>query len=110
MQIITVGTAPLNILQANPKRVRWTIQFEPSSIIAGNTGLIYVGRGFIPNAVKGDPNQGEILNPGSAIEEKKQYEGDALPFKGGIWIVSDTAAQSLVMDEQLADPVAATTS
>lgn len=59
-----------------------------------------MGRGFIPNATVGDPNQGDVLNSGSSIEEKKQYAEDSLPFKGAIWIVSDTASQQITVDEQ----------
>ena len=90
------------ILPAQKDRVRWTIEFTPSSIVAGNTGHVFVGRGFVPNAVIGDPNQGDVLNPGAAIEEKKQYDGDSLPYKGQIWVVADAADQQCSVEETLA--------
>lgn len=100
MRTITIDTTPTVLLSSNAKRVRWTITFTPSSIVAGNTGLIFIGRGFTPNAVAGDANQGDVLNAGSSIEEKKQFEGDTLPYKGMIFIVSNTASQQVTVDEQ----------
>ena len=100
MQTITIGTTPLILLNPNKNRVRWSFQFVPSSIISGNTGKIYLGRGFIPNATDGDPNQGESLIAGAAIEEKKQFKEDVLPYKGPIWIVASAASQIAVLEEQ----------
>ncbi len=71
MRTITVGTNPIQLLHPNANRLRWTITYTPSSIAAGNTGKLFVGRGFIPNASVGDANQGDVLNAGSSIEEKK---------------------------------------
>lgn len=71
-----------------------------TGIIAGNTGKIYIGRGFTPNAVDGDPNAGDILLQASAIEEKKNYENDVLPFKGMIFAVASAAGQVVTIDEQ----------
>lgn len=100
MRTEIIGTTPKVILNANTKRVRWSLQFAPSSVNPTNTGFIFVGRGFIPNATIGDPNQGEVLNSGAYIEEKKQFAEDTLPYKGAIWAVSGTADQQVVIDEQ----------
>lgn len=100
MRTITVGTSPIQLLHPNADRVRWTITYTPSSIANDNTGLIFIGRGFIPNATVGDPNQGDVLNSGSSIEEKKQFAEDSLPYKGAIWIVSNSASQQVTVDEQ----------
>lgn len=100
MRTLTVGTSPIQLLHPNAKRVRWTLTFTPASIAAGNTGKIFVGRGFVPNATVGDANQGDVLNSGSSIEEKKAFDTDSLPYKGAITVVSDTAAQQITVDEQ----------
>lgn len=109
MQTIVVGTAPIQLLHPNINRIRWTVQYTPSSIASGNTGRIFIGRGFIPNATVGDSNQGDVLNAGAGIEEKKAYQTDTLPWKGNIWIVSDTASQQVTFDEQSEVPAPPTT-
>lgn len=100
MRTVTIGTVPILLYDANKTRTRWTIQFIPSSIITGNTGKIYVGRGFVPTATDGDANSGEILNAGSSIEEKKQWDADVLPWKGQIWVVASIAGQICEADQQ----------
>ncbi len=102
MQTVFIGTTPVILANAQKERVRWTIEFTPVGIVAGNTGHVFVGRGFPPNAVVGDPNQGDVLNPGASIEEKKQYADDSLPYKGVLWAVADAADQQCSFDETLA--------
>lgn len=72
----------------------------PTGVAAGNTGKVFIGRGFIPNAVVGDPNQGEILIAGSVIDDEKGFVGDTKPYKGIIWAVADTANQECTFDEE----------
>lgn len=100
MKLQTIGTTPVCILPANDKRRRWYIQFIPSSIQANNTGLIFLGRGFQPVATVGHASQGEVLNAGAAIEEVKEFMDDSRPYKGNIFIVSDTAGQQCVVEEE----------
>ena len=100
MRTIFIGTAPQILSNANATRLRWALEFTPSSIVAGNTGLIYIGRGFVPNAVVGDPNQGDVMNPGSAIEEVKAFAEDTRPYKGTIWAVANVINQQITYDEQ----------
>ena len=99
MQTILIGTTPKIIFNANIKRVRWTLQFQPVQVNAADTGKVFIGRGFIPNATVGDPNQGEVLVAGASIEEKKQFPEDTLPYKGVIWAVADTENQMIIVDE-----------
>ncbi len=105
MRTITVGTSAIQLLHPNANRTRWTLTFTPSSIAAGNTGKIFVGRGFVPIATVGDANQGDVLNAGSSIEEKKSYKEDDQPYKGAVWIISDTASQQITVDEQQSDTI-----
>lgn len=73
----------------------------PNSVDSGNTGLVFVGRGHVPNATVGDPQQGEVLNSGAAIDEKEQFPGDPTVYKGAVWIVSDTASQTINYEEEI---------
>lgn len=102
MRTVTIGTTVTLLANANPARRRWSLQFVPSSIIAGNTGKVYIGRGFTPTATDGDANQGDVLSAGSSIEEKKAFPDDVLPWKGMLWFVASAAGQILVFDEQSA--------
>ena len=95
-----IGTTAVLISSPNAGRERWSLQMLPTSIAAGNTGKIFVGRGFIPVPTVGDPNQGEILVSGSAVGDTPAYEGDEGIWKGYIWAISDTASQSCTYDEQ----------
>lgn len=100
MVTITINKNTLVRIDPNAKRARWTVTFTPSSIAAGNTGKIFVGRGFTPNPTVGDPNQGDVLNSGSSIEEKAGYPGDPSVYTGTVTFVSDTDGQQITLDEQ----------
>ena len=98
---ITVSTTPVLLLDYNAKRRYFLIQFISTSIDAGNTGIIFVGRGQQPTANINSNNAGEMMTQGSAIEEIKSFEGDPRPFKGALWAVSDTASQELEVQEDV---------
>lgn len=100
MQTKFIGTTPVELSSPNANRNRFILEFTPSSIVPGNTGHIYLGRGFVPNAVIGDPNQGDILNAGAFVEESKAYDNDTLPFKGALWAVADASNQQVTYDEE----------
>ncbi len=100
MKLQVIGTNSICALSANPKRRRWYIQFMPTSVQSGNTGLIFLGRGFTPVATVGHASQGEVLKAGASIEEVKEYEGDVRPYKGNIFIISDTANQQCIIEEE----------
>ena len=97
----TVGTTPEILLNPNPKRRRWWIQFLPNTVASGNTGLIFLGMGHVPIATVGHPQQGEVLIPSASKEEVEQYLGDPIVYKGAIWIVSDTATQTINYEEEI---------
>lgn len=92
-------TRPTLLLNANPLRLKLFLQMQPINVDNGNSGRIHIGKGFQPNSTVGDPNQGEVLLAGAAIEEIKQFEGDTRPYKGPIWATSSTANQTLVIEE-----------
>lgn len=100
MRQITIGATAVELSSPNAQRNRWILEFTPTSIISGNTGRIFVGRGFIPTGVLNDPNQGDVLNAGAYINESKAFDADTLPFKGALWAISDTAGQVCTYDEE----------
>ncbi|MDE1925360.1 MAG: hypothetical protein KGH79_04260 [Patescibacteria group bacterium] len=108
MRTLFIGTTPVLVSSPNPNRQYWRLEFTPSSVVAGNTGHVFVGRGFVPNGVVGDPNQGDVLNPGAFIDEETNYPGDTSVFKGAIWAVADAASQQTTYDEKNLDQGAAT--
>ena len=96
---ISVGTSPEIIAQDNPSRASMSVSMPPTSIISGNTGVIFVGKGFVPQAVTGAPNSCDPISQGSQISDVPQFEGDPSLFKGQWWAVSDTADQVIIVDE-----------
>lgn len=66
---------------------------QPSSVESGNTGTVFVGRGFQPSPTVGSPAQGEIIKQADTIGESKSFAEDTSVFKGQIWLVADTAGQ-----------------
>ena len=103
MRTVFIGTTPQQLSAPNATRKFWTLEFTPSSIVAGNTGHVFVGRGFIPSATIGSPDQGDVLNAGAAIVEDMNFNGDPGVYKGAIWAVADTVGQQCTYDEQRAD-------
>lgn len=90
---VKVGTTPVLALESNKKRNVWSVTMIPSSIEAGNTGIVFLGRGFQPTPTVGSPAQGELLKQADTLSEAKTFAEDTSVFKGQVWIVSDTADQ-----------------
>lgn len=95
----SVGTSPVLLAQSNPNRGSITVSMPPTSVISGNTGVVFVGKGFVPQAVTGAPNSGDPINQGSQVTDVPQFDGDPSLFKGQWWAISDTADQVLIVDE-----------
>ena len=96
---VTVGTTPVILAQHNENRASISVSMPPTSIIAANTGVVYVGKGFVPRAVVGSPDSGDPINQGTQVSDVPQFDGDQSLFKGQWWAISDTAAQKIVVDE-----------
>lgn len=103
MIIILTTTNPTLLLNANPKRTRLSIQMQPSSIDAGNTGRIHLGYGFQPVATVNHASQGEILIQSSSIEEPQRDVPLSEKYKGAIWATSSAANQSLTVEEEVSN-------
>jgi len=95
----SIGTSPEIIANQNDKRASLSITMLPTSIEAGNTGRIHVGKGFPPSSTLGDPNQGDPLIQGEQVQEQEQFPDDPSLHKGQWWAVASIASQILIVDE-----------
>ena len=84
-----------------PARASINISMPPSAVEAANTGVVYVGKGFVPIASTGEPNSGDPLTQGSQFTDVPQFDGDPSLFKGQYWAIADTASQVVIVDESI---------
>lgn len=96
----TVGTTPVIIAQDNIDRASINISMIPTSIESANTGVVYLGKGFVPRATTGAPSSGDPISQGTQVTDVPQFDGDPSIFKGQWWAVADTADQQIIVDEQ----------
>lgn len=96
---IVVGTTPVLLADYNKNRASISVIFLPTDIVAGNTGKIFLGKGFTPTSTVGDPTQGDILLQGSELSDASSYQNDSSIFKGQYWAIADVAGQVVTVDE-----------
>jgi len=100
MSILTIGIEPKQVAYLNKNRFQISVQLIPSSIVAGNTGLVY---GKFGSAPKADINSGTwdfVLNPG-AVDGSNLYESkDKAHVDKDLWLISDTANQQVNVVER----------
>lgn len=94
-----VGTTPVLLSAGSKGRGSWSVSFLSTAIVAGNTGLIFVGRGFQPTPTLGAPSSGDVLQSGGQVGQTTSYYGDTSIWKGDIWVVASIAAQQIVFEE-----------
>ncbi|MDD5431011.1 MAG: hypothetical protein PHP03_02190 [Candidatus Pacebacteria bacterium] len=99
MPRLTVGTTPVQLAWANPKRKFWSVEFIPASVIAGNTGLIYLKRGSAPSADINSNSWDTVLKAGDQEADNKDGAQPECPYKGAVYAVSDTADQIINLQE-----------
>lgn len=99
MPRLTIGTTPLQVLRPNSQRATLDIVFVPSSIIAGNTGLIYGKVHTPPRASATADTWDFVINSGSSYSLKLLQGDPAHLVKSEIWLVSDTAGQIVTVTE-----------
>ncbi len=97
----TQGTTPYLAFNERGSRAKFSILFIPSSIVAGNTGRIHVGKGFVPTSTLAAPNQGDVLNAGASIEEKEDFPSDDSLFRGQVWVIASAADQEIILEQIL---------
>ncbi len=100
-RIRTVGTDPVQAMGDNDGRRAWTVIMPATSIVAGNTGRVHVGLGFIPSTVVSSPAQGFALVAGEQIGDEMIFEGDISVYRGSVWLVASVAGQVVWIDEAI---------
>ncbi len=71
----------------------------PSSIIAGNTGKIYVKRGSAPKADDASNTWDHLLNSGASVGDNTGDQQPKCPWLDDVWAISDTADQVCTLEE-----------
>ena len=99
MPRILIGVLPKQIMFRNKKRRKWELQFLPSSIIAGNTGKIYVKRGSAPVANDNSNTWDHLLNAGSSVGDNVSDQQEKSPWLDDVWAISDTTDQVCTLEE-----------
>jgi len=99
MPRLIIGIEPVQLSWGNPKRKSWEIQFIPSSIIATNTGNIFVKRGSAPKADLASNTYDAVLNAGASTGDNVDKTAKEADFKGSLWAISDTADQVVTFEE-----------
>ncbi len=100
MPRLTIGTSPIQVAWYNPKRFSLLAEFLPSSIVAGNTGLIFGKFGSAPKADINSNTWDFVLNPGSSNGSNMNEDMLEAPEKGDLWLISDTAGQIVNLVER----------
>jgi len=100
MPRVTIGTEPVQVARYNTKRRVLAVQFIPSSIIVGNTGLIFGKFGSAPKADTASNTWDFLLNPGAADGSNIGETALEAPMKEDLWLISDTAGQIVNVDER----------
>jgi hypothetical protein len=93
MARLSVGTDPIQIAWYNPKRFSLAVEFVASSVIAGNTGLVYGKFGSCPVASIISNTWDFLLNAGAVDGTNTAESLGAAPDFRDLWLVSDTADQ-----------------
>lgn len=101
-RVFSVGTTPVLLSNGIGKRTSIVISMSPTSVAAGNTGTVYIGKGFVPIATSGAPNSGTPILQGTQIQDVGSFPDDPSVFQGQWWAVADTASQQLQVDESYA--------
>lgn len=92
---------PTLLLDPNPRRKKVLIQMQAKAVDSNNTGKVYVGFGFQPVAIVGNPNQGEVLIQSAYIEKPRTGEKLEEREKDAVWATSDTDNQTLIVEEEV---------
>lgn len=97
---VIVGTSPVILANHNAQRSSISVTYVPSIVETGNTGTLFIGKGFPPSAVLGNPNQGDPVKQSSVFSISSNIPDRSDVFRGQIWAVSDTAGQVVIVDEE----------
>lgn len=106
-----ISTEPVQVAPRNTQRHSISVQMIPSSIVAGNTGLVYGKFGSAPVANINSGTYDFVLNAGAA-DGSNLYETTAGAWdQQELWLVSDTAGQLVnIVERSITPPATATPS
>lgn len=105
MPQLTIGTTPVQLIKPNKKRTAWEIQFVPSSIIATNTGLVFVQVGDPPGNATESNQYDEVLNAGASVKRSLRDGDSAYLVQSAVWLRSDTANQIVIIKEVIDEKI-----
>lgn len=105
MSRILVGTTPVQVLAPNTRRTKWEVEFLPSSVVAGNTGLVFLGIGNPPGNSLTKTTHDAVMNAGASNEKNTKDGHSNLEVQSAIWLQSDTADQVVMVREDLSEGV-----
>lgn len=109
MARIIIGLDPVQVAPMNALRHSISAQLIPSSIIAGNTGLVYGKFGSAPQANINGNSWDFVLNAGAADGANLYETTDKAYDTQELWLVSDTAGQIVnVTERSVQKPVVVT--
>jgi hypothetical protein len=102
----TIGTEPVQVAWRNTKRFSLLAEFIPSSLIAGNTGIIYGKFGSAPKADAASNTWDFILNPGASNGANTSETQKQASEVRDLWLISDTEGQIMnVVEHNVEDVV-----
>ena len=96
-----IGTEPVQVSLRNERRHSVSAQLIPSSIIAGNTGLVYGKFGSAPAANINSNSWDFVLNAGAADGANLYETTDKAYNVQELWLIADTAGQVVNIIETL---------
>jgi len=88
-----IGLDHEQVAPRNPNRHSISVQLIPSSIVAGNTGLIFGKFGSAPVANINSNANDFVLNAGAADGANLYETTDKAYDTQELWLISDTAGQ-----------------
>lgn len=88
-----INTTPVQVAYRNPRRFQLSVQLIPSSIVAGNTGLVYGKWGSAPVADINSSTWDFVLNAG-AVDGANLYETrDVAKQQQDLWLIASIPGQ-----------------
>ena len=100
---VTVGVEVKSVAWENPLSVALAVQMVPSSIVAGNTGLVYGKFGSYPVADINSPTWDFVLNPGATDGTNTFETRDKALITKPLFLIADTADQVVNVTEVVAE-------
>lgn len=103
MSVLTVGTNPVQVSFANPKRLRLVAQMLPVSVAAGNANAQIYGKwGSAPKADATSNTWDFVLVPGASDGTNTSGLAGADARKEDLWLIGSTTGLQVNVSEDSA--------